>query len=204
MKKKLGYLLIIGVTILCFSGCASLNGSVPFNYQPSLLASTETINKTAGMELLIDQRPEKDEAYTKSIKDVSEKVTSKLIEDFEQSRLFENIHFSQEVGDDFIIEGVVNRFMWKMYATPISYIPLINLVIYFGVPCSESYGIAEITLIVKDARSGKILGTFKSESKVTDVYTLYNVKAGEAGAELAEAFRNVAKDLKEQIVRKIQ
>ena len=93
--------------------------------------------------------------------------------------------------------------MWKMYATPISYIPVVSLLIYFGVPCQEAYGLATITLELKDQKTGAILGTFKETSKVTTAYTLYNFKAGEAGAELSEAFRDIAKKLKEAILEKM-
>ena len=204
MRRKKISLFIASILILFSTGCASLNGNVPFQYQPSLLASSETINKDAGMNLLIDQRPEGDKSYTKSIKDIPEKVTSKLIEDFEKSRLFKDIHFSSKTGDALIIEGTVNRFMWKLYDTPIGYVPLLNIVLFFGVPCYESYGIADITLTIKDSANNRVLGKFHSESKVTDEYSIYNFKAGEAGAELAEALRNVAKDLKQQIAHSIK
>jgi hypothetical protein len=204
MKSNSLYLVGICILAVLLCGCASLNGDVPFRYQPSLLPATKTIEKTAGMNLLIDKRPHGDVAYTESIKDVTEKITSKLIEDFEESRLFKDIHFSVQTDDDLIIEGSVNRFMWKMYATPITYIPLLNIIIYFGVPCNEAYGVVDISLVVKEAASGKVLATFQADSKVVNSYSLYNFKAGEAGAELSEAFRNVAKELKEQISQNIR
>ncbi|HOX54228.1 MAG: hypothetical protein PHI86_00550 [Candidatus Omnitrophica bacterium] len=196
------YLIFIGL-LLVVSGCASLNANVPFEYQPSLVANARTIDKVVGLNMLLDKRPESDIAYTKSIKDVSEKITSKLLEDFDKSKIFKEIHYPAQSKDDITINGTVDRFMWKLYSTPISYIPLLNLVIYFGVPCYESYGVADITLEIKDNRTGAIIVTLKESSKIETSYTLYDFKAGEAGAELSDAFRDVAKKLKEDILTKV-
>jgi len=196
------YLIFIGL-LLVVSGCASLNANVPFEYQPSFVANARTIDKVVGLNMLLDKRPESDIAYTKSIKDVSEKITSKLLEDFDKSKIFKEIHYPAQSKDDITINGTVDRFMWKLYSTPISYIPLLNLVIYFGVPCYESYGVADITLEIKDNRTGAIIVTLKESSKIETSYTLYDFKAGEAGAELSDAFRDVAKKLKEDILTKV-
>lgn len=201
-KKCLMFLLFLCLTTL-LSGCASLNGDVPFRYQPSLISYNKQIDKTVGLNMLEDRRPEGDVAYTKSIKDVAEKVTSKLLEDFEKTKLFKEIHYPPQPGDDIVIEGNINRFIWKFYSSPISYIPGINLAIYFGAPCYEAYGIAGITLEVKDG-SGSIIAKIDELSEVKDSYSLYNFKAGEAGAELSEAFRDVAKKLKEKLVIKLK
>ena len=203
MNKILGYLGMVCVSAAFLSGCASLNGDVPFRYQPSLISSVKKVDKTVGLNMLSDKRPEADLAYTKSIKDISEKVTSKLLEDFEKSKMFKEIHFPAQAGDDIIIDGTINRFMWKLYATPISYIPILNLACYFGVPVNDVYGIAGIALEVKDSKSGKIIGKFEESSRVDNSYTLYNFKAGEAGNELQDAFRDVSKLLKIDLLTKV-
>jgi len=200
-KNFLCFMLFVIVTI-ALSGCASLNGDVPFRYQPSLISSAKKIDKTAGLNMLVDKRPGSDIAYTESIKDISEKVTSKLLEDFDKSKLFKEIHYPAQPGDDIVIDGTIDRFMWKLYATPISYIPGINLLVYFGIPCNEAYGIANISLTIKDTKTDKAIGSFNEESKVNSSYTLYNFKAGDAGSELSEAFRDVAKKLKEDVLTK--
>lgn len=195
--------LILCFSVLFLSGCASLNGDVPFRYQPSLLSTNQKINKTAALNLLTDLRPQGDKAYTESIKDISEKVTSKLLEDFEKSKIFKDIHFSITTQDDFIINGTINRFMWKLYNTPISYIFILNLVEFLGVPSSEAYGIVDITLEIKDNKTGQIIGHFQEYSKQSSSYTIYNFKAGECGAELSDAFREVVKKLKEDMLTKM-
>ena len=204
MKRRVRSLVICSIALLMLSGCVSLNSSVPFQYQPSLIASTNQINMIAGLNMLKDARPDGDISYTKSIKDVSEKVTAKLLEDFQKSGLFKEIQYPAQADNDIVISGSIDRFIWKSYASPIAFIPFVNILIYFGVPCQEAYGIAEITLEVKDNKADKLLGRFTESLKEENSYTLYNAKAGEAGAELQEAFRNVAKKLKEDILKAVQ
>jgi hypothetical protein len=156
-----------------------------------------------GLNMLVDDRPSGDIAYTKSIKDLAEKVTSKILEDFDKSKLFKEIHYPAQPGDDIVINGTIDRFMWKLYATPISYMPFLCLVVYFGVPCNEAYGIAGITLEVKDNKTNSLIAKLVESSKMESQYTLYNFKAGEAGSELEEAFRDVAKKLKEDLLNRI-
>jgi hypothetical protein len=150
-----------------------------------------------------DLRPQKDKGYTKSIKDLSEKVTAKVIEDFEDSKIFDAVNYPPQETDDLIINGKINRFMWQMYSSTISYIPGVNLAMYFGAPAYEAYAITDISLEIKDSKTGKILGTFTEQSEIKNPHTLYNVKAGEYGAELAETFRDVVKTLKEDILLKL-
>ena len=198
MRKGIA-LVAIACGILASSGCASLNSSVPFQYQPSLLSSGQPIDKSAAFTLLTDDRPEKDRKYTKSIKDVPDKITSKLIEDFQASRLFKDVHYLPQDGDDIILSGTIRRFKWKLYAAPITYIPYVNLVVLLGIPSQTAYGVVEIELVLKDKATGEELGRFSAASEVKTHYTIYNIKSGEAGAELAESLRDVAKDLKQDI-----
>ena len=200
MLKKVLCVMIISVFLLISSGCASLNGNVPFQYQPSLTSFAKKIKRVVGLNMLRDRRPEKDRAYTKGIKDLPEKVTSKMLDDFRYSNMFTEIHFPAQKEDDLVINGTINRFKWKMYAMPIAYIPYVNFIMFFGLPATEAYGIVDIHLQVKDNQSGAILGSFKESSEVKSTYTIYNTKAGEAGAELAEAFRDVVKKLKQDIM----
>ncbi len=202
MLSKLQALCLAGLTLTA-TGCASLNSSVPFQYQPSLSAG-KTVQKSAGFNLLEDLRPEADRSYTKSIKDVSEKITAKLIEDFQRSKVFQDIHYPITANDDLIIDGKVSRFMWKFYAEPILYIPYVNIITLFGIPTYKAYGVTEIELELKDRSTGQMIGNVSANSRVENSYNIYNFKAGEAGAELAESFRDVAKKLKEGVIQKLK
>ncbi len=152
------------IVVILVSGCASLKGDVPFRYQPSLIPVTQKVDKIAGINMLTDNRPKGDISYTVSIKDISEKVTSKLLEDFEKSKIFTEIHYPAQLDDDIVINGTIDRFIWKLYATPVAYIPLLP---YFGVPCYEAYGIAGVTLKMQDNKTGTLFGEFSEESKVS-------------------------------------
>ncbi|MDD5492981.1 MAG: hypothetical protein PHV60_09950 [bacterium] len=202
MNRKAIYLILLSILLL--SGCASLNGNVPFQYQPSLTASDNKIDKTAGMVMLKDNRPKDDVDNTKSIKDLPEKVTAKLLEDFKDSEIFTEIHNRKKAEDDLVISGTINRFKWKATPSPLSFIPILSLLQIFGAPTYTIKGEAEITLKIKDNKTGKILKSFTEASEATNTYNMYNFKAGDAGAELSEAFRDVAKQLKEDILKKLE
>jgi len=48
-----------------------------------------------------------------------------------------------------------------------------------------------------DARTGVVLSEYDRTSTKTDSATLYDIKSGESGSELAEAFREVVKQIKD-------
>ena len=199
-RRAAAFVVIAGAVILA-SGCASLNSSVPFQYQPSLVSSGKQIPKAVGFNLLTDNRPEKDREYTKSIKDVPEKVTSKLIEDFEHSKIFQDVHYPPRENDDIVVTGNINRFKWKLYTRGIAYVPYLGLAAgIFGVPLTRAYGLADIQLELRDKATGRILCSTSGSSEVETLYTMYNLKTGEAGAELAESLRDVGKKLKQDVI----
>jgi hypothetical protein len=199
MPKKYPHCFCV---IFCFisAGCASLNSNVPFRYQPSLLAVTHTIDKTVAIEVLADSRPAKDIAYTKNITDVSQKITAKLLQDFKDSKLFKEIHYAVQENDDIVISGSINRFIWKLSPHPLSYVPLLA---YFGTPTFRAEGLAAITLEVKDKKTGTVLATFQESANMANLFTVYNFKVCEGGTELEDAFRELGRKLKEDLLNKV-
>jgi len=196
--------LFLLACISFLGGCASLNGNVPFQYQPSLNSSEKKIDSSVGLNLLTDARPDKDKQYTKSINDVPEKITAKFLDDFKASGMFTDIHYPARPGDDVVINGTVDRFKWKLYIQGWVYIPYVGLALELvGVPCVKAYGTAAVALQIKDNKTGAVLGELLEETETISEYTLYNQKAGEAGAELAESLRTVAKKLKEGFSTKV-
>ena len=203
MKKDFWKVILLIVVGPFIAGCATLNGNVPFQYQPSIKTSDMKINKIVGINILVDERPQADISATKSIKDISEKVTSKILEDFKKSDMFDKVHIFGKDSDDFIIDGTIDRFLWKADPVVTSFIPFLNLIHIFGVPTYTVYGEAGITLFVKNAKTKKIIGKFAKFSQNKSYYTLYKAKAGEYGAELSESFRSVMKEIKEEMLEKL-
>jgi hypothetical protein len=192
------------LTALLLTGCATLNGSVPFKYVPSL-ATGQPIERVLGMERLTDARPEGDKSSTSDITDVAEKVTAKLLEDFRAAQLFERVDFPVRPGNGaLIMRGQIVRFYWKYSTSPIMFIPIVSLASYFGAPVAYLEGIAALRVEITDATTGRTLGTYEKSSTREASSTIYNVKAGEFGAELADAFREVAKQLKDAIAADAQ
>lgn len=195
--KRLHFCCII---LSVLTGCASLNSNTPFRYQPSLISQSSSIDKIAGIKILLDKRPKEDIAYTKNITDVCEKVTAKLLEDFKTSGIFKEIHYPAKSGDEVVIGGSIERFTWKLYSTPLGFIPLIG---YLGVPTLKGEGIATIVLEVRDAKTDAVIATLEESAKIENYFTVYNFKIGDSGTELEDAFREAGRKLKEDLLTKV-
>ncbi len=186
------------------SGCSTLNGSVPFRYVPSL--STMQQNDTViGMDKFVDSRPADDQEVTKAIPDIDEKVTSKVLEDFRSSEMFARVDFPAHGNkDDLILKGEIKRFYWKTKHNPIKFIPVVNLLLLLGITSYNIEAVVDLKVQVLDAKTGKVLSEYDKTSTKTDSATLYDNKSGESGAELAEAFRDVVKQIKDGIAGDIK
>jgi hypothetical protein len=186
------------------SGCTTLNGSAPFHYVPSL-STVQQNNAVLGMEKFIDSRPADDKAATKSITDVDENVTVKVLDDFRSSRMFAGVDFPvRHDKDDLIVKGEVKRFYWKTQHNPIKFIPVIQLLLLLGITSYNVEAVVELKVQILDPRTGAVLSEYDRTSTKTDRGTLYDSKSGESGSELAEAFREVVKQIKDSIAGDIQ
>ena len=190
--------------LLLMSGCSTLNGSVPFRYVPSL--STMPQNDAAiGMDKFVDSRPADDREVTKAIPDVDEKVTSKVLEDFRSSGMFARVDFPARADKDaFIVKGEIKRFYWKTKHNPIKFIPFVNLLLLLGITSYNIEAVVDLKVQILDAKTGAVLSEYDKTSTKTESATLYDNKSGESGAELAEAFREVVKQIKDGIAGDIK
>ena len=186
------------------SGCSTLNGSVPFRYVPSL-STMQQNDAVIGMEKFADSRPADDKEVTKAIPDIDEKVTSKVLEDFRSTGMFARVDFPpRRDKDDLVIKGEIKRFYWKTNHNPIKFIPIVNLLLLLGITSYNIEAVVDLKVQVLDARTGAVLSEYDRTSTKTDSATLYDNKSGESDAELAEAFREVVKQIKDGIAGDIQ
>ncbi|OGX08710.1 MAG: hypothetical protein A2Z88_01815 [Omnitrophica WOR_2 bacterium GWA2_47_8] len=193
--------LLVVLAVAALSGCTTLKGNVPFQYQPSLVSSDKKISRNVGFNIVKDARSEGEIKSTeRTIKDVANKVTYKMMEDFKSSNIFQEVNFPPKDSDDIIVNGTIERFSWKVNT---NYFAIITYLMYFGVPIEEHVGDVKIVLEIVDKRSGKILGTIDGSGSQRLNYSLYNLSVGETGSELAEAFRQSVKQLKEKILSDI-
>ncbi len=202
MRKNVLLIAVALFSVGLLSGCASLKGNVPFQYQPSLISNTERINKSVGFNIVKDGRSQQDiKSNEKTLKDVPNKVTYKMMEDFKSSGIFEEVNFPSQESDDIIINGTLNRFSWKVNTNWFSVIffPLV----YLGLPLETHVGDVDISLEIVDKESGKVLGNIQGSGSESSTYSLYNYPVGEFGSELAEAFRESVKQLKEKMLSEI-
>lgn len=202
MKKRTGTVLVSFVAICFLTSCTTLKGNIPFEYQPSLIAVSKKINKKVGFNVLIDKRPDNEiRATEKPIQDITNKVTYKIIEDFRSSSIFDEVDFPVKDTDDLIINGEINKFIWR---TDDNWFAVILFpLVYFGLPVGDYVGAADITLKVIDKKTGQVLGTIRGTGEQRLTCTLYNMSVGEIGSELAEAFRQCVKQLKEKILTEV-
>ncbi len=149
---------------------------------------------------MMDDRPKSDSIYTKNISDIPEKITAKLLEDFNASHIFKELHYSSRGSDDIVINGRVDRFTWKLYSTPLGYVPLVS---YFGISTLQAYGVATITLEIKDNHSGAVIATIQESAAIKNAFSVYNFKIGDSGSELEDAFREVGRKLKQAVLQKL-
>lgn len=202
MKNKwlgLGALLVCAVS---FSGCTTLKGNVPFQYQPSLISTSKKIDKTVGINLIEDARSQDQiKSMDKAIKDVPNKVTYKIMEDLRVSSIFKEVNFPAKETDDIVINGKLNKFNWKVNT---NFFALFTYLYIFGLPIEEHVGEVDITLELVDKHSGRVLAVVQGDDVEKVSYTMYNMSVGEFGSELAEAFRESVKEAKEKMISEIK
>jgi hypothetical protein len=190
--------------LLLMSGCSTLNGSVPFRYVPSLSTMPQN-DAVIGMDKFVDSRPADDLEATKAIPDIDEKVTSKVLEDFRASGMFARVDFpSRGDKDAFIVKGEIKRFYWKTKHNPVKFIPVVQLLLLLGITSYNIEAVVDLKVQVLDPKTGAVLSEYDKTSTKTDSATLYDNKSGESGAELAEAFRDVVKQIKDGIAGDIK
>jgi hypothetical protein len=158
-----------------------------------------------GMDKFVDSRPADDREVTKAIPDVDEKVTSKVLEDFRSSGMFARVDFPARADKDaFIVKGEIKRFYWKTKHNPIKFIPFVNLLLLLGITSYNIEAVVDLRVQILDAKTGAVLSEYDKTSTKTESATLYDNKSGESGAELAEAFREVVKQIKDGIAGDIK
>ena len=190
--------LCLALMVLMSSGCASLKADVPFAYTPSLRVG-QSIEGKAVFQQIQDVRSKRHRRSTREIPDCADKLTSKLVEDFRSTRLFNDVDYSPTPTEaDFIITGRLEKFSWNVFYMPTYYIPVVSLIHVFGVPVVIFTGEAQLTLEVQAAGTAsprRYTGSAKNKTS----HTLYEYKSAQGGVELQYALRDAIKQIKEQI-----
>lgn len=198
------HIVSMAMCILLFSGCVPFRlGDKVFLYKPILVPTTGKIEKTVGLNVLANGLPEKDKTYAKNMPNLCERITTKIVEDFSTSGIFSNIHLDSQPQDDISINGTVNRFSWEYRQNPKSWIPLAGP---FISPGWFTCGVVDITLEIKDNKTGIIIGVIQKSSEIKGNYSMYempgHMHGDEAEIELIKAFRDVVHGLKQDILVK--
>lgn len=204
------------LSLLLFSGCAPRYFKENlFDYQLSSIPAHQRIDKVAGLNLLLDQRPEDELGKCPPDKrlyhNFAQNVTNLLLQDFQKSQLFKEIHSPAQSTDDIVINGSINRFFFehgektwvgKSYEQWWSFFfPLISLSLLCGAPYANEYCIIDISLEVKENKINTTFINFRESAKAVQGL---GMRTGECGRDVTKAFRQVAEKLKEDLSAKIK
>jgi len=191
-------LKIFTIIVFIFAelSCITLNDQVIFKYNLSLTDSKQT-KFTLGIAKFKDFRDDSQKKSTEFFGDVEEKITAKILEDFKFSSSFKDVHYRCEDSEDFCMKGTIIAFNWKAEINPFAIIPILNLFIFFGMPIDSRHGV--ISLKVDIYKKNTFVKSFQRKFEKKTLNGLYYAKAGDPGAELAEAFRETVKLLKNDI-----
>lgn len=219
MKK----LIFLPIFIL-MSGCARFYTGTQDTlslYSISSLPSEQKINKAAGINRLTDNRPtnEKDRLPYAGKKERAasslDRITFLLVEDIKKSRLFKETHYPAQPTDDIIINGSINRMDWHTKQTSwgeyynslvgqlltVLFLPS-RLPSLLGAPEKQEYCTADISIVVKDSKTGVVIGEFSASSQADAL--IRNPYGPVDGHSAAIAFSNVVNELKKDMITKIQ
>lgn len=213
MSKK----ILIGFALLTLglcTGCAHQYHYKEnlFDYQPTSVPLRQRIDKVVGLNTLLDQRPENELSKRPPDKrlyhDFAQNVTDFLLQDFQMSNLFKEIHSPAQTTDDIVISGSINRFFfegWKKTWLGNAYeswwgffFPPISLSLLFGAPYANEYCIIDISLEVKDNKANTTLARFTESAKAVQGISMGTNKLGQ---DVTEAFRQVTRRLKENLMK---
>jgi len=209
--------ILIGFTLLTLWFCAGCVHQYHykenlFDYQPTSVSVRQRIDKVVGLNILLDQRPENELGKRPPDKrlyhNFAQNVTELLLQDFQKSQIFKEIHSPAQATDDIIISGSITRFFFegwektwlgKAYESWWSFFfPPISLSLLFGVPYANEYCIIEISLEVKDNKANAILANFTESAKAVQGISMGTNKLGQ---DVTEAFRQVAEKLKSNLLK---
>lgn len=199
---------VILICALLLSGCMALQGPLAYRYVPTI-SNEPQLPFHVAMEKFADDRPVQvkqpeasdttvsaqptDRDDTARIEPVAEQVTVAIMEDFQESRLFESIVPFPDAGSSLSLRGAVKRFTWEH--SNVGAIPIIGwLMGIVGAPIHFMSATAAIEVGLFD-RQGKKLGTYAGRSEVKDSFNLY-YGPSESGAELAQALRSASQQIK--------
>ena len=207
--------------IINLAGCATAIHTKPLfqyeipPYQVSPLPSEKRINKIAGFNKLLDNRPRgKDilkSGYEAMRQSASDKIGSLLVTDFEKSQVFKGIHCPAQPTDDIVINYSIDSFEWehrektftgKLQECPlVVFLPVLALPFLAGAPICREHYIINILLEIKDNKTGAIIAQLKESFKVVQAVSLYS--SSKLKQDATETFSNVVNKFKKELSEKI-
>jgi hypothetical protein len=196
---SMGLLLVVGSMLT--QGCASFQGGAPSENGPTL-ASAEPSDLRLGMEMFVDARPEDERSVIDSsavrITVPSEEVTAKFVDDLRSSQMLTAVDFPvQSTEDHLIMKGEIRQFYWTFTTNPMLFMPIVNLSTYTGVPVDYGKGVVDIYVQVINSRTSQVMAVYDKYSVKMRGYSLFDFKAREPGAILAQALSDASEQIQQ-------
>jgi hypothetical protein len=198
----LGLLIVLGGMLA--HGCTTFQGIRPSDNGPTR-ASAVPRQLRLGMESFIDARPEDE----RSVIDRSAirlpvprgEVTAKLVEDLRASQMFTDVDFPvPSAHDHLIMKGEIRQFSWQFTTNPLLLIPIVNLSTFVGVPVEYEQGVVHLSVQVLNAKTSEVMAVYDTCSVKTASYVVYDFKAREPGATLADALSDASQHIQAAVL----
>lgn len=221
IRRFLSPLVAINFMIINLVGCATAIHTKPLfqyeisPYQISPLPFEKRINKIAGFNKFLDNRPQGGKeilsGYEAMRQSLSDKISFLLVTDFEKSQVFKVIHCPVQSTDDIVINYSIDRFEWehrektftgKLQECPLTvFLPVLALPFLAGAPILREHYVIDILLEIKDNKTGAIIAQLKESFKVVQAVSLYS--SSKLKQDATETFSNVVNKFKKELSEKI-
>jgi len=133
---------------------------------------------------------------------LSLEVTKQVIEDFSTNFVFKQV--SRRIDNpDFIMKGVINKFVGKTRLTTYGIISLISiygiLTWYFGIPIQVNETEMELIVSLYDTK-GELVGKYSGIYKDKDLTSIYNSNQLALPNKTNKSFSNSVQQIRDQIL----
>jgi hypothetical protein len=158
-----------------------------------------TVPLRAALATLRDARSPAERAELVAIENLPEQITSVLLTDFSDARIFASIGLATEPRDvDVLLRGEIRSLSWKPRHNPWPYVPGLGFLAAIGVPVARSVASVDIALEVANARTDQVIGAYSGSGREQRAYTLQTPYFRATGN---GPFRRAAEELQEAILQ---
>ena len=165
---------VIAVAIVAAVGAGCMVLPKPGTlFEDPPLAVKGTVPLRAALLTLSDVRPAAERRTIRNIDSLPEHVTSILLTDFSEARLFSVIGLDPRDAD-VLLRGELRSLSWRARHKPLPYIPAVGgTLAELGLPVASSMGDVEIALDVVNVKTDQVIGSYAGSGRESRTYTVF-------------------------------